>query len=80
MTDHGYICPDCYNPKIEYHKWPAINEWTGDHMGDYEVWTCPKCEWQGTEPLAPISELDETFDPLVALVLAIWRAEFNDTP
>lgn len=45
------VCPDCFS-FVGFHTWPAINQETGEHMGNYEAWRCDACGWSGDTPHA----------------------------
>lgn len=56
ITNHAHLlacacgeccayCTDC-GGELAYYQWPAVDEFTGDHIGDYRVYVCHAC---GTE-------------------------------
>jgi len=57
-------CPICEN-KMQYHQWPCVDEASGDHLGDYQVYHCPHCDvhvdasnWRFPRKKAPTIKID----------------------
>jgi hypothetical protein len=71
MTDN-YYCPDCYCEDVVYRQWPAVDPGTGDHLGDWKLWTCPACDWKGQEPLTELYDF-EVHDPEWAAKWSVLR-------